>query len=455
MDDSRKKWLAAILAVAIVLGVAVLSIGRVEHMIATRPLPGMPGTSGTQTTGSAVKNPSSNPGTANSGISRSAATTAELRNESPNGNGTVTPARDVQRNGRGATSQPTGTTNGVNGNGRRARSSRYSPQIGGEGTANGTGSATSGGAPGNTAAGPSFGAGQPGVTAGAGSRYGIPRSGSSEQAAQTGSVGPSSQATQTTETSQLQHSPVLNPGTTGANSQQAQVPGSGTNGIGTGAAQPVPNLPQGQQNVTGGTAGGAQTASTIATAERPEPSVRTPQGWLKTTGRVTVNGVFTPVTVLVDMNDSIFTPVDNGALVTGRGNALTLSRNAKFTVKPNAFLLDGGGANVNTRTRLSAEVGAYTVEPVDPELETHYDLTWDGSSVWVYARQRDVEVKSKCGNQRVREGKGIKIRDARRCAGYVWFDDASNWPKYAMGFAGATGGGVVIWLGMHQNMSPQ
>jgi hypothetical protein len=177
-------------------------------------------------------------------------------------------------------------------------------------------------------------------------------------------------------------------------------------------------------------------------------------GLFRTSGNVSIDGEFTKDTSLVFADNKVVTPNENGALLTGTGNIVTLTNGAQFTAQPKQFLLDSGGSDVNTSNGLAAKVKEYTITPVLSGTETHYDINWADDGVYVYARQGDVDISAPCRSWRVKEGQGVKIKDPRRCAGIVWLDHTPNWPKFAFGAMGAAGTGVVIWFWTHQDMSP-
>jgi hypothetical protein len=173
-------------------------------------------------------------------------------------------------------------------------------------------------------------------------------------------------------------------------------------------------------------------------------------GAMKTTGGVNLNGTFTKSTALVYSKDQIVTPAQNGALVTAPGNAIALGTNAQFTAEPNSYLLDSGASNVNTSTGMVTKVKEYAIAPADPKLATHYEVNWEGNSVYVYARTGDVIITGPCRSWKLEQGKAAKIPNPLRCGALIWLNDVGHWPAYA--FAGATGAGagVVIYIATHQ-----
>jgi hypothetical protein len=207
-------------------------------------------------------------------------------------------------------------------------------------------------------------------------------------------------------------------------------------------APPDTGTPSGQ-NV-----GGAEGSLTTVT------QAKEPSGLFQTSGNVSINGEFTKDRSLVYAENKVVTPGGNGALLTGNNNVVILSNNSQFTAQPNQFFLDSGRSDVNTSTGLAARVKDYTITPVLPQSETHYDINWADDGVYVYARKGDVDITAPCRSWRVKEGQGVKIRDPRRCAGIVWLDQAPKWPRYAFGGMAAAGTGVVIWIWTHQEMSP-
>jgi hypothetical protein len=176
---------------------------------------------------------------------------------------------------------------------------------------------------------------------------------------------------------------------------------------------------------------------------------------MNTTGNVNVNGVFTKVTALLDENYKIDTPGQNGALVTGQGNAIALGANAQFTLQSNAFALDGGASNVNTSTGMATKVKEYTIQPVDPKLQTQFEVNYEDDGVYVYARVKDVDIIGPCDRRwRLEQGKAVKIPDPRRCGGLIWLDHVKVWPyAVAWGSAFGAGVGVIVCLSL-QNHSP-
>ena len=175
-------------------------------------------------------------------------------------------------------------------------------------------------------------------------------------------------------------------------------------------------------------------------------------GAMKTTGKVDINGNFTNDTALVYSNDKIVTPGQNGALVTGTGNSITLGASSQFTAQPNSFLLDGGTSNVNTATGMATKVKEYKITPVDPKSGTQYEVNWQSDGVYVYARNLDVYIDGPCDfHKKLEQGKIARIPDPHRC-GVIWLNDRT-WP-YAVAFGSAVGAGVVVVYYVTRDMSP-
>jgi hypothetical protein len=180
-----------------------------------------------------------------------------------------------------------------------------------------------------------------------------------------------------------------------------------------------------------------------ATATPAAMQVSLPSGLLKTTGSVSLNGVFTTTTSLVYDNCRVATPGQNGALLTGAGNAIALGPNAQLTAKPNEYMLDSGSSRVNTRTGWKAKIKDWTVQPVNPNAATQYEVNWESEGVYVYARVQDVDLISPLCKEKfhLEEGKAVKIPDLHRCA-IIWMQNDAGWSKYVM--AGGIGAATIV-----------
>lgn len=234
--------------------------------------------------------------------------------------------------------------------------------------------------------------------------------------------------------SQTSAQPIAQANLKGAPGQQAQV---------------QPQMPSSAPDTATTQAQATQTVTSVSMSSQENER----RGLLKTTGRVNLNGVYTPTSSLVYENDHLGTPGLNGALLTGTGNAIALGYNAQFTAQLNQFLLDAGQSNVNTNTGMSTVVKDYTITPVDPNRETHYEVNWEDDGIYVYARTNDVEIKAPCRRWRVKEGDAIKISDPRKC-GILWLgQQPGHWPYAVVGGAAAAGTGVLIWLATHEQPS--
>lgn len=166
-------------------------------------------------------------------------------------------------------------------------------------------------------------------------------------------------------------------------------------------------------------------------------------GLTRTTGSVRLDGTLIKEFAPVFANDRIETPTQNGALVTAKGTAIALGVNTQFVAEKNSFSLDAGSSKVNTSTGMAARAGDYTVTPRETTAPAQYEVTWEGNSLYVYARTGDVEITSRCGNTRVAQGRAVKVRNARNCkAGITWLDRSPSWPGPV--FAGVSSGAAIV-----------
>jgi hypothetical protein len=256
-----------------------------------------------------------------------------------------------------------------------------------------------------------------------------------------------------THSTQIKSSPTNNagvPGSSQAAAGQSTTPTNSPAPVQTAQAQPPPVSPPDIATLPVEQLAGPDTAAQTMQIDLAHG--------MRTTGSVNVNGNFTKSSTLVHLDDRIVTPGQNGALVTDTGNVVSLGPDAQFTAQPNGFALDSGASNVNTSTGLSTKIKEYTVKPVDPNLDTHYEVNWESDGVYVYARTHDVEIIGPCDHHwTLEEGKAVRIPDPKRCGGLIWLTNTRTWPYklvYGAAVGAATGVGVCLYLQNHsQSMS--
>ncbi len=176
-----------------------------------------------------------------------------------------------------------------------------------------------------------------------------------------------------------------------------------------------------------------------------------PPAMMRTSGSVDLNGTRTLDSAPVYLNDKIDTPSGNNAVITSPGNTILLAPQSHFVAGTNEYILDDGASKVSTSTGMVTKLNCFSVVPVNPAIPARYEVTYEGKSAYIYARQGDVYIKEATRTWRVVEGKVAKISNVPECKPEVlYLNNPAAYPKYVMAGAGVAAG-IVVW---RLSMSP-
>ncbi len=191
-------------------------------------------------------------------------------------------------------------------------------------------------------------------------------------------------------------------------------------------------------------------AATSSFAAEPKSNSASPQSeqapaTLHVTPNVTIDGVATKDSGLVGVNQNVATPAENGAVLSGARNTISIGPNTQLLrTEANVYSLDRGTSQVNTTSGMTARVKAYTIKPADPTTATQYEVTWASNGVYVFARNGAIEITGPCNKPyHLDAGRAVNIPDPTHCGvSPAGGPSVKTWP-YAVALGGAAAAGAT------------
>ena len=113
---------------------------------------------------------------------------------------------------------------------------------------------------------------------------------------------------------------------------------------------------------------------------------------------VLVNKNLAPASIALFANDLVETPKNAGALINVDGSSAQVNSETMVQFQADELVLDHGSLSVYTTRGLRVRVGCLTMNPVNPSVETLYEVTDVNGKVTVHATKNDVYIDARSGN---------------------------------------------------------